>query len=501
MPDFTRYVRARLRPSGLSPERETEIVEELALQLRQSYEGALATGASEAEALQAAENQFPDWERLAREIELAERPVASRLPRTLRPTDAPSLGASSEGGFLPGLWQDLRYAFRVLKRSPGFTAVAVLTLALGVGANTAIFSVVNAVLLRGFPYAEPDRLVVISETYGKGERTSVAYPNYVDWVARARSFVAMAAYRAMPFNLTGVERAVRVDGRQVTWNFFDVLGVKPQLGRAFLPEDERPDAPPAAVISSALWQRQFGGDASVLGRTLTLNETPFVVIGVLPLDFEFTARDDVYTPLAHWVRSQRYISDRGNHFSIYALARLAPGVTPTEADTEMKAIAADLEREYPGTNSGGSARVQPLVTLIVEELRTALLILMGAVVVVLLIGCVNLANLLLARGAAREQELQVRAALGAGRFRIVRQEHVVGAAFQIADQTQRSRDEISVRAGTLVLDSVVLDGAWTLEPGLTWSLDARATDAALNDNRARWCATSGSPGQANGVCP
>jgi len=416
MLDFREYVRWRLPDLGLPPEREIEIVEELALQLEQAYSDALHAGVSEDEALGRMGGQIPDWRALAREIRLAERPIASRLPEPLR--------ASSEGhgGIMVGFVQDLRYAFRLLGRSPGFTAVAVLTLSLGIGANTAIFSVVSAALLRSLPGTEPGRLTVISEQSPRGgHRMSVADPNFQDWLLRAKSFQEMAAYRAAPLNLTGVERPVRLDGRMVSWNFFRVLGVKPQLGRFILEEEDRPEASRTAVISDAFWQRQFGADPEAIGRTLTLNGETHTIVGVLPAGFELFRKDDVYVPLGHLRTPGSAFLDRGNHFDMSVLARLAPGLALAEAQAEMSTIAAQLAREYPATNSGNGARVEPLAELLVESIRPALLVLMGAVVAVLLIACVNLANLLLARGAAREQELAIRAALGAGRLRVVRQ--------------------------------------------------------------------------------
>jgi putative ABC transport system permease protein len=319
------------------------------------------------------------------------------------------------------LFQDLRYGLRILTKNPGFTIVAVLTLALGIGANTAIFSVVHAVLLRPLPFPEPDRLVILAEKDHTGERMGAAYPNYKDWSERAQSFEEMAATLAQSFNLTDVDKPVRLQGRRVNWNFLQMLGVSPQLGRLFIREDDSPGAAPTALISNGLWKEQFGGDPGVIDRVIKIDGSQCTIIGVLPPGFEFFRQDDLYVPIGLSLTPQFGLLDRGNHFALYVLARLKEGVALEQAREEMEGLAAILEKEYPNTNSGNGAITQRMADLLVDDIRPALMVLLGAVGFVLLIACVNVANLMLARAAERQKEIGVRLALGAGRGRIIRQ--------------------------------------------------------------------------------
>jgi putative ABC transport system permease protein len=319
-------------------------------------------------------------------------------------------------------YRDLKYSLRMLRKNPGFAAVVVITLALGIGANTAIFSFVNAVVLNPLPFPDSSRLVVMSETNKEGEQMSVSLLNFQDWRARAKSFAEIGGVRLVSFNLTGVDvPPQRLSGQAVTPNFFHILGVQPQLGRVFMEEDDKYGIPPSVLISDSLWRTTFGSDPNILGKSLNLGLTQFTVIGVLPPGFEFMRKADVWAPLGGWLKPNSNWFDRGNHMGILALGRLKSEATLAAAETEIRQIAAQLEREYPATNTGNGAFTRSLQTAVVHEVSSMLLVLMGAVAFVLLIACVNVANLSLARAAVRTQEIGIRLALGAGRGRLMRQ--------------------------------------------------------------------------------
>jgi putative ABC transport system permease protein len=318
------------------------------------------------------------------------------------------------------LWQDLRYGIRALIKNRSFTAIAVLALALGIGANTAIFSVVNAVLLRPLPFSDPGRLVAIKTIKLKsGESTfgNASPADFVDWKAQSNSFEQLAVETGGSVTLTGGDQPESFAGARVSSDYFAMLGIKPFLGRAFLPEEFKSTGNPAIILSYRLWQRRFAGDPTLVGQTITFDGKPSTVIGVMPPDFKQPAYAEVWMPLLMDSSEMRL---RGARYMI-AIARLKAGVTLAQAQSDMSAVAAALEQQYPQSNADWGVRIFSLQESVVGDFRPALLILLGAVGLVLLIACANVASLLLSRASARHKEIAIRAALGATRFRVIRQ--------------------------------------------------------------------------------
>ena len=316
------------------------------------------------------------------------------------------------------LIQDLRYGVRMLWKSPGFTIVAVLTLALGIGANTAIFSVVNGVLLRPLPFRDPSRLVLIAEK-SSFPIISTSYENYLDWRDQSHSFESMEATRGSSITLTGAGEPERLNVRMATAGLFSMLGINAQIGRTFLAEEDRAGGTPVALLSYGLWQRRFGGSADIIGKTVNLDLQPYTVVGILPSGFQILQPADLYLPFTPWAKTLP--ADRNWHPGIIPLARLKQGVSKEQARGEMVGITKRLEQQYPDYNTGTSADVVGLQDEIVQNSRPALLLLLGAVSFVLLIACANVANLLLARAASRGREVAIRTAMGASRGRVIRQ--------------------------------------------------------------------------------
>jgi predicted permease len=317
------------------------------------------------------------------------------------------------------LWQDLRLGLRMLLKNPGFSAIVVVTLALGISVNVALFSVVNGVLLNPLPYPQPEQLVTLHQSKPNFETGAIPYPNFRDLQKENRTFSAMAISRGIGFSLIGAGEAERVSGRLMSADFFSVLGVKPVLGRTFAPGEDEVGASPVAVISAELWRRKFGAAQDVLGKGLTLDDKSYAIIGVLPANFTLLGNVDVYVPIGQW--NNPALKIRSAALGLHGIGRLKPGVTVEQGQADLDRVMRDLAVAYPETNKGNGAKIIPLRQRLVGDIGATLWILLGAVGFVLLIACVNVSNLLLVRSTGRAREFAIRAALGAGRWRLLRQ--------------------------------------------------------------------------------
>ncbi|HEY6387856.1 MAG TPA: ABC transporter permease [Candidatus Acidoferrum sp.] len=315
---------------------------------------------------------------------------------------------------------DVRYALRMLRKSPGFTAVVILTLALGIGANTAMFSVVEGVVLAPLSYLQPDRLVMVLESNMRFPQDAISYPNFLDWQHNARSFQQMAVVMLhQGFDLTGRGTPEHLAGDEISSGFLGTLGVSPSLGRDFSPQEDQRGGAPVVIISNRLWRSRFGGSPQALDESVTLGGIDYTIVGVLPAEFHFVDDADVYLPLGQ--HNPLLLEARGSHDAMVSIARLKPGVSIAQAQAEMSAIQDHLDQLYPDADRGLGVDVEPLKQIIVGDIRRTLLLLLGAVGLVLLVTCANVANLWMARSAARSEEFAIRSALGANRSRIVRQ--------------------------------------------------------------------------------
>jgi predicted permease len=417
MVDWKHEIGQRLSGLNLDPRREAEIVEELSQHLDDRYAELLAGGATPDVAARAALEELTSSEPLTRELSSIEKP--GRIQTCLnRDLDACQTGRSK---MLGDLWRDVLYGVRLLAGRPGFTAIAVLTLALGIGANTAIFSVVYAVLMQPLPYSDADRLVWLSEQQERIATRWISYPNFLDWHERSKSFDSLALIRGWQVTLTGAGDAQAVNARMVSADYFKVMRVTPVIGRVFDEQQDKFGSARVIVLSYPYWQSQFGGDPDVVGKKLALDNDSFTIIGVMPADFVH------HGPPPLWVSTEQFAEPgsgwfrREDRVAGFVIGRLNPGVSLEQARAEMKSIEQQLASQYPMHNAGNIIQVVSLRDSIVGSTRQALMLLFLAVAAVLLIACANVANLLLARAATRKKEFAIRAAIGASRTRILRQ--------------------------------------------------------------------------------
>jgi len=420
--DWREFVTDRLSLPGLKGRRERDIIEEVASQLEDLYLDALIGGSSEAEAHEKVRAHIRDWDAFAADLLRAER--SRRRAKGDQWAESSSEALRRKGGAwiaLADLLQDVRYSIRSLRSRLGFTSVALLTLAMGIGGVATIFTLYDQVLLRPLPYPDSEGLVEMWEKLAAFENAMVTYPNFSDWRERNRTFQDLAAWNDGSLNITGSADPMEIDVLRVSASAFPVLGVDPAIGRGFSEEDDRLGAPGVVILSHGFWHNQFGEDQTVIGTTLSFDDLPFTVIGVMPERFVFPSRDDevdAYVPIEQF--AENWINNRGSHPGILVLGRLLPGVTLDAAREEMDRVALELEEEFPDTNLGSRIHVAHLQERVTRSAADPLRLLLLAVGFLLLISCINVANLVLARSTSRQQEMAVRASLGANHSRIMR---------------------------------------------------------------------------------
>src|SRR5437762_1061501 len=357
--DSRQEIRQRLSALKLAPTREAEIVEELAQHVEDRYHEQLARGATEAEAKSAALAELRENDLLAKELRRVERRVN---------TEPIIVGANGRTNLITGLWQDLRYGARSLLKNPGFSAAVVLTLALGIGANAALFSVVNGVLLNPLPYHDPDQLVTLHQSKPNFETGAIPYPNFRDWLKQNTTFSAMAISRGFAFSMIGAGEAERVNARLITSEYFSIFGVKPALGRTLLPGEDEPGVGPVALISEELWQRKFSSAPDVLQKSITLDDKSYTIVGVIPASFGPARGVDVYVPIGQW--NNPMLKSRRAALGLHGIGRLKPGVTVEQAQSDLDRVMRDLAIAYPDTNKGNVAKLVPLKERMVGDITS-----------------------------------------------------------------------------------------------------------------------------------